>query len=404
MSRRRRLVIALVIGSIAGNVLVALFALAMTARAGPTLVWERFTNPSETFRLYTIGPLEPATLPYPLTPELAFDPEEIDTREAFNIWRRRVVKEYEVMLRGDWTDWDKPYQGVLTRKIIARPSSRNPLQITRMEISSPLVDDNIIVYKIDPLASENRVGGKQSAISAVIAIPGTSDEGVAGLMGWIADYQEGAAITIAQAGYVVYVVQLYGDGERRIHTGSIGRRGFTATQVLERYGQLWDKPLIGLYVKELSLVVDYIVSEDDTPTCLATFGISRGGELAYQLAAFRDEIDAVVADNGLNDLDTVFNPLANLAYAGGMYRLFRHSDIAATVAPRPMLVSWGDRGAKAVGAPMAVNRLEPAYELFDDRESLTFLVHQRGHTWEPDTTLSFLEQHCPQAATVQPQR
>ena len=404
MSFWRRLVFALVIASFAGNVFIALFAVAMTVRAGPTLVWERFTSPRETFRQWTLGPLEPATLPYPLTPALAFDSEKIDTREAFYNWRSRVLDEYEVMLRGDWRDWDKPFPGIASEKIIARASTGNPLQITRLELPSTLLDDNIIVYKIDPFAHENKVGSKQSATSAVIAIPGTSGEGVAGLMGWIADYQEGAAIALAQAGYLVYAVQLFGDGERSIHTGSIGRRGFTAIQVLERYGHLWDKPLSGLYVKELSLVVDYILSEGEATGCIAAFGISRGGKLAYQLAALRDEIDVVVVDNGLNDLDTVFNPLADLAYAGGMYRLFRHSDIAATVAPRPMLITWGDRGAKAVGAPMAVARLEPAYDLFEDQGNLIFSVHQRGHTWEPETTIAFLRRHCLQEAAVGPIR
>jgi len=332
---------------------------------------------------------------------VAFNPEKIDSREAFYTWRTRVLKEYDVMLRGDWPDWDKPYSGISSEKIVVRASAGNPLQITRLELPSTLIDDNIVVYKIDPFALEsNKVGSKQSATSAVIAIPGTSVEGVAGLMGWITDYQEGAAIALAQAGYPVYAVQLFGDGERSIHTGSIGRRGFTSTQVLERSGHLWDRPLAGLYVKELSLVVDYILSEQEVPRRIAAFGISRGGRLAYHLAAFREEIDAVVVDNGLYDLDTVFNPLSDLEFAGGMYRLFRHSDIASTIAPRPMLITWDEREAKAVGAPIAVARLEPAYALFKERERLEFSGHQRGHTWEPETTITFLRRHCPHSAPV----
>ena len=103
-------------------------------------------------------------------------------------------------------------------------------------------------------------------------------------------------------------------------------------------------------------------------------------------------------DNGLNDLDTVFNPLADLAFTGGMYRLFRHSDIAATVAPRPMLITWDKREAMAVGAPMALARLEPAYDLFEDQGHLEFSVHHQGHTWEPETTIAFLKRYCPQVA------
>ena len=238
------------------------------------------------------------------------------------------------------------------------------------------------------------MGSTQPATAAVIAIPGTSAEGVAGLMGWIPDYQEGAAIALAQAGYLVYAVQLFGDGERSIHTGSIGRRGFTSTQILERSGHLWDRPLPGLYLRELSQVVDYIMSQEDVTRCVAAFGISRGGNLAYQLAAFREEIDVVVVHQGLNDLDTVFNPFGEFSFTSGMYRRFRHSDIAATVAPRPMLVAWDERESKAVGAPIAIARLGLAYDLFSDQRNLETSVNQRGHTWKPDTTIDFLRRHC----------
>jgi len=404
MSLWRRLVFTLVIASFAGNLLIALVAVAITVRAGPTIVWERFTSPRYTFRQWTLGPLEPATLPYPLNPTLGFDPENINSREDFWDWRGRVLGEYDQMLRGGWQGWDEPFSRKVSEKIVAKASPGNPIQITRIELPSTLLSDNIIVYKLDPSVQQNETGSKQSATPAVIAIPGTGTEGVAGLMGWVADYQEGAAIALTQAGYQVYVVQLFGDGERSIHTGSIGRRGFTPTQVLERYGHLWDRPLVGLYLKELSLVVDYILTEEEDTGCIASFGISRGGKLAYQLAAVREEINVVIADNGVNDLDTVFNPLADLAFTGGMYRLFRHSDIAATVAPRPMLITWGDRGAKAVGAPIAVARLEPAYALFEDQGNLKYAVHQRGHTWQPEATIAFLENHCQQTAPAPPPR
>jgi hypothetical protein len=327
---------------------------------------------------------------------LAFNSEQIDTREAFYTWRSKVLDEYQVMLRGDWIGWDKPFSGISSQKVISRGSTVNRLQITRLELPSTLIDDNIIVYKIDPFAHRNQANNKESPTSAVIVIPGTSVEGVAGVMGWVSDYHEGAAIALAQAGYLVYAVQLFGDGERSMHTGSIGRRGFTATQVLERQGHLWNKPLEGLYLKELSLVVDHIQSEGEVSGCLAAFGTSRGGRLAYQLAAFREEIDTVIVDNGLNDLDTVFEPLSDLAFSPGMYQLFRHSDVAATVAPGPMLITSDERDGKAIGAPIAMARLQTAYQLFDNQENLVFSLHQRGHTWQPRTTIDFLRRHCPQ--------
>ena len=176
----RRLVNTLIIASFAGNVSIALIVSVIMVRAGPTLVWERFTSPRESFKQWTLGPLEPATLPYPTTPMLAFDAELINTQGAFYTWRSRVLAEYEVMLRGDWFGWDKTFSRISAEEIIVEASADNPLQITRLELPSTLLADNIIVSKIDPFAHENQMGSTQPATPAVIAIPGTSAAGVAG--------------------------------------------------------------------------------------------------------------------------------------------------------------------------------------------------------------------------------
>ena len=88
---------------------------------------------------------------------LAFDAELINTQGAFYTWRSRVLEEYEVMLRGDWLDWDKQFPEKFTGQTIAIVSAGKPLQFTRLEIPSTLIDDNIVVYKIDPFAHEKKV-------------------------------------------------------------------------------------------------------------------------------------------------------------------------------------------------------------------------------------------------------
>jgi dienelactone hydrolase len=132
------------------------------------------------------------------------------------------------------------------------------------------------------------------------------------------------------------------------------------------------------------------------PARLGVVGLSYGGTLALFLAAYDQRVAAVVVSGFLSSWAAAhaipFNMCGSQILPGVLGRL-EHVDIAALVAPRPMLVESGsaDPIFPVEPARQTVARLRAVYAELGADGHLHHDVFAGGHQWHGDLAYPFLD-------------
>ncbi|GAG47951.1 unnamed protein product, partial [marine sediment metagenome] len=239
------------------------------------------------------------------------------------------------------------------------------------------------IYRVSPATG--------SSLGSVIAIPGSGKNGVAGLVGWLDDYHRSAALELADAGYTVYVPETFGVRERAIDVAWLADHGVTSVVALGQYGVETGQLLSSVFIGDLLSVVEYVKADNGPQSGIATFGISRGGRLAYWVAALHPDVSAVVIASGISDHENYSWTGFGQVLIPCSLRYFNCSDIAAAIAPRPMLIAYGGSSENQVYWAESVtlttyNRVRQVYELLGVPQNIRASVHDEGHTWDREAT------------------
>ena len=129
---------------------------------------------------------------------------------------------------------------------------------------------------------------------------------------------------------------------------------------------------------------------------LGVVGLSFGGTLALFLAAYDDRVAAAVVSGYLSSWAAshaiALNMCGSQVLPGVLGRL-EHLDIAALVAPRPMLVESGadDPIFPAEVARQTVAQLRAVYAALGAEDHLYHDVFAGGHQWHGDIAYPFLD-------------
>jgi len=276
----------------------------------------------------------------------------------------------------------------------------NKYVLQRMTMPSPLGYDNIVLYKLMP----SRLPSDHAKPAVVLVIPGSGMKSVNGLLGRTVDYHRSAGIKLVTHGYAVYVVESFAVGERAFDVGSLLDEGVNSPHAVGMYGIYSGEYLAKIFIADLLSVIEFIKTEDDVNgDMLVTFGVSRGGFLSLLVAALSQDVKGAVIASGLVDPDRyIFNNFKQpIIPQEGRY--FLRSDIAGTIAPRPILLSYGTNRSLSRGdlaeypgnieeaqTSRTVNRVKYIYKLFNAGGSVSVSIHEGGHTWPEKDTFEFL--------------
>ncbi len=132
------------------------------------------------------------------------------------------------------------------------------------------------------------------------------------------------------------------------------------------------------------------------PDRLGVVGLSYGGTMALFLAAYDNRVAATVVSGYLSSWSAShaipFNMCGSQVLPGVLGRL-EHLDIAALVAPRPMLVESGvdDPIFPAEVARKTVARLRAVYAALGAEDRLYHDVFAGGHQWHGEMAYPFLD-------------
>lgn len=261
-------------------------------------------------------------------------------------------------------------------------------EFQQTKISFPaFYGDTVIAYLLIPnVSSEKRPG--------LVVIPGHG-VGARGAIGEIRDYQRGIAKILVKAGYVVVVPELITYGERSILTGDV-------TDDHVRYGNYslqLGRPLIALQLAEVLQSKCILQGLPETnKDKIGVVGISMGGRLAFLAAAIDLDVKVAVVASGLGSSLEVEKGYGDphdeipalLTYAD-------YTDLAALVAPRPMLLQYGEkeRGPYWYEArnKISYNSIRVVYEMLGKQSNLVLDIHEAGHTYNLPKVIEFLKSY-----------
>jgi dienelactone hydrolase len=211
-------------------------------------------------------------------------------------------------------------------------------------------------------------------------------------------------LQLVRMGYVAFCPDARGSGERREEQEQGNDAKSINSSSCDRLSLAYyslGRSLTGMWVWDLMRLIDYIGTLDYCDAGkIACCGFSGGGLQALWLAALDDRVKCAVISGYFHSyrdslLQTNF---CGCNFVPHLWECAELGDIAALIAPRPLLIESGDRDplAGARGLTDVCEQLETvrnAYSLFGREESLTHHVFSGGHRYNGEKTGAFLQKY-----------
>lgn len=215
----------------------------------------------------------------------------------------------------------------------------------------------------------------------------------------------GYGVAFARAGFITFCPDARGFGERQEDAARGGGILESSCQWLNNMGIPLGQTVTGMWAWDLHRLVDYIETRRDAvPNRIGCGGLSGGGKQTLWAAAFDERIKCVVISGyfyGYKEalLDQYTNCSCN--YVPHLYEHVDMGDIAALIAPRPLLIETGSRdslngagGLKNVMSQMRITM--KAYRLLKVTHCLKHDIFDGEHRWNGFEAIPWMKQHLGQ--------
>jgi len=217
----------------------------------------------------------------------------------------------------------------------------------------------------------------------------------------IREYNYAYGVAFAKNGFITFCPDARGFGERREEHDR---------QDIMRSSCLWlnqmayplGQTVTGMWMWDIHRLIDYIEKRDDCDSKrLGCAGLSGGGLQTLWATALDNRVKCAIVSGYLYGykeslLDLHTNCSCN--YVPHLYEHVDMGDIAAMIAPRPLLVETGDAdtlngasGVKNVKSQVRIARR--AYKLFGATRLLKHHVFEGAHRWDGAHAVPWLRKH-----------
>jgi dienelactone hydrolase len=317
-------------------------------------------------------------------------------------WFDRYYDEHPQLLRfratdqAEWEEWRRALRGRLADLLGA------PGDDARVPLNPRTVDVQVEeAYRREKIVYDTAAGVSAVAYllipkdvslprPAVLCPPGhgLGKEAVA-QKGTTQDY----GVRFAEAGFVTLAPEHLGFGERQQFAGGDAAKGYRLTNLKL---QLLGQTIMGRRLWDLQRAVDLLQSRPEVISDrIGCVGLSLGGEMTLYLAALDDRIQAAVISGFLNTFRQTFFAVehCNCGYVPGILKYAEMGDIAALIAPRPLLVETGkrDTGFPVEGAQEAFAIVRRAYDLLGGADRCEMEVFDGGHAFSGRKALPWMQ-------------
>ena len=218
----------------------------------------------------------------------------------------------------------------------------------------------------------------------------------------ISVYNYDYGVQFARRGLIAFCPDARGFGERQepsLHRAGDASITASSCQLINQMAYPLGQTVTGMWAWDLHRLVDYIQTREDcNGKRIGCAGLSGGGLQTLWATAFDARICAAVVSGymyGYREslLDMHWNCSCN--YVPHLYEHVDMGDIAALIAPRPLLIETGSRdplngrsGLKNVRSQVAIARR--AYRLLDAGRDLVHDVFEGEHRWHGEKAVPWL--------------
>lgn len=234
-------------------------------------------------------------------------------------------------------------------------------------------------------------------------------EGIAGncnipiIQKGIEKYDSEYGLTMVREGYIVFCPDARGTGERAEDVSiknneedymacSCNDLSFAAISL----GQ----SLIGMMTWDLMRLVDYIETLDFCDASkIACVGLSGGGLQTLWLSALDERITASFVSGYFYTIKSALlhTHKCGCNFTPGLWKYVDIGDIAALIAPRPLIIETGDKDGLSGtmgtdGVIQQVDITRQAYALFNQEDQIEHHIFDGGHVFHGEKLINFLEE------------
>jgi dienelactone hydrolase len=213
-------------------------------------------------------------------------------------------------------------------------------------------------------------------------------------------YHKDFGCALAERGFVVAAPEISCFGERLMrNSAAFGASCLSGTcHNVATYAMMLGKSAAGLRVLDALRVVDYLSTRQEIDAdAIGIMGISGGGMHAFFSAAIDPRIKAAVISGYFCDwrdsILSLFHCTCN--FVPGLLNLGELSDLAALLAPRPLLVEHGTRDPifPVARVKAAVAKARRAWNMFGRNDKFATDYFEGRHRINGDAAYEFLAAH-----------
>ena len=293
------------------------------------------------------------------------------------------------------------------RELLGHPAPDPPLAVrsVRSEKIGTVIRETLVFTQPDGLEAPAFLHrpDDDAARPALLVIPGHS-WGIVATSGIIDDYQQGNALRLAEAGYVTLTMEVRGFGYLQYFGGSdppLERTSYTPFNLVRGGTSM------GVTVQDQTAGLSYLASRPDVrPDRLGLVGFSSGCDTAIYLGALDPRPRALVLSGCVSSHESKFSYSRRDSYSAvpGLALWLGMEDCLGLLAPRPVLVHWGEldddpSSHSAAFNPTALATFDGALRIYREQgagESLEKHVSPGiAHRFDVDAAIDFLRRRLP---------
>lgn len=324
---------------------------------------------------------------------------------------------FRAQTHAEWASWRQALTARLRERLGGFPKERAPLESVLLSVT------DYADYRQEQVAFQSEAGVYvpcyvliprhiDPPYRPVVALHGHGSGGAAHVVGLTVDpatqdaeaehirlhnYDYGRQL--AQQGFLVFVPEQRGFGARmEPHPGLIfgSELWRSSCRALAYNALMVGKTLLGLRVWDVMRTLDYIASRPepmvDGVGCL---GLSGGGTTTLYSAALDPRITVAVLSGAFGDFhSSILTTIhCDCNYIPGILQDAEMADIAALIAPRPLLVENGidDPIFPVAQTRAACEQVAVAYALLGAEERLALDIFAGGHQFHGTETFPWLK-------------
>jgi dienelactone hydrolase len=232
-----------------------------------------------------------------------------------------------------------------------------------------------------------------------LAVAGCRD--IAAVAESIIQYNYDYGVQFVKAGFIAFCPDARGFGERQEQAAKANILQ-SSCQWINNMAYPLGQTVTGMWTWDIHRLIDYIQSRADChPTRIGCAGLSGGGLQTLWAAALDSRIRCAVISGYLYGykqslLDLHKNCSCN--YVPHLYEYVDMGDIAALIAPRPLLIETGNHDSLNGAGGLAnvlpqVRTIRKAYRLFGAGSKLKHDIFEGGHRWHGAEAIPWMQHH-----------